>query len=120
MRKEQNSSDVATAKLQRTSGYLTHPPGHCGLELLPLSPDSSRQRLLQEDLNMPLAAESLVGEDSYWYILAQLCGRSCHYRVEDLLETTAAEPSHRCWSSGLCCCVDGLSSVSKSPLAALN
>lgn len=68
----QNSSDVATAKLQRTSGYLTHPPGHCGLELLPLSPDTSRQRLLQEDLNMPLAAESLVGEDrtvtaTFWH-----------------------------------------------------
>ncbi|OPJ75993.1 amphiregulin [Patagioenas fasciata monilis] len=69
-KKMQNDSDVATAKLRGTSGYLTHPLGHCGWELLPLSPDSSRQRLLQGDVNMPLAAESLAGEDSYHYILA--------------------------------------------------
>ncbi|EOB06326.1 hypothetical protein Anapl_00836 [Anas platyrhynchos] len=49
MRKKQNNSAVATAKLQGTSGYLPHPPGHWGLELLPLSPDSSRRRLLQGD-----------------------------------------------------------------------
>lgn len=71
MGRKQNNSHVATAKLQGTSGYLTHPPGHCGLELLPLSPDSSRQRLLQGDVNMLLAAELLAGEDSYHYILAQ-------------------------------------------------
>lgn len=89
----QNNSDVATAKQQGTSGYLIHPPGHCGLEPFPLSPDSSRQRLLQGDVNMPLAAELLAGEDSCHCILAQQCGRSCHSGVEDLLSRLA----------GVCC-----------------
>lgn len=91
----QNNSDVAIAKLQGTSGYLTHPPGHCGLELLPLSPESSRQRLLQGDANMPLAAESLAGEDTYCYVLAQGCGRSCRYGVEDLLARPARDYCYR-------------------------
>lgn len=98
MRRKQNNTDVATAKLQGTSGYLTHPPGHCGLELLLLSPDSSRQRLLQGDVNMPLAAESLAGEDSYRYVLAQRCGRSCHYGVEDLLSRPARDYCYRALS----------------------
>lgn len=67
----QSNSEVAMAELRGTSGYLTHPPGHCGLELLPLSPESSRQRLLQGDVNRPLAAASLAEETSYHCILAQ-------------------------------------------------
>lgn len=34
----QSNAEVAIAKLLGTSGYLTHPPGHCGLELLPTKP----------------------------------------------------------------------------------
>lgn len=119
----QNNSEVAIAKLQGTSGFLTHPPGHCGLELLPLSPDSSRQRLLQGDVNRPLAAESLAGETSYHCILAQQCGRSWLCGGQDPLSRPARDYCYwafsLCWSSSLCCCVDGLCSLSKSPSAAL-
>lgn len=118
----QNNSEVAIAKLWGTSGYLTHPPGHCGLELLPLSPDSSRERLLQGDVNRPLAAESLAEETSYHCILAQRCGRSWLVAgtepvVKRLLLLSLLS---LCESSSLCCCVDGLCSLSKSPLAALS
>lgn len=91
MGRKQSNSEVAMAKLQGTSGYLSHPPGHCGLELLPLSPDSSRERLLQGDVNRPVAAESLAEDTSYYCILAQRCGRSWLVGGQDLLSRPAGD-----------------------------